>query len=219
MPIPAGAERHRGDSMQVSARSLQSELRQAGTALSQLLEAELAPLDRSDVQEAKPARLMPWLPPRRSPTKPRGWREYRRRVPGAGLKRNLPPPPGPSARDRLEAWTRAHAIFFSEDTNYRDEALASRSARRACRTNARNEGSRAGRRLYGRQGRERAQFAVERSAVRQGGRGARRPRHSRRRGSRPSAARTIRISAAVVGETSPNRRVEFEVGFEGEVVE
>ncbi len=45
------------------------------------------------------------------------------------FKRNLPPPPGPSARDRLETWTRAHAVFFSEDTNYRDEAARREDAR------------------------------------------------------------------------------------------
>ena len=49
------------------------------------------------------------------------------------VKRALPPPvtlpaamPEQSPRDRLEAWTRANAIFFANGTDYRDDGMADR---------------------------------------------------------------------------------------------
>jgi len=49
------------------------------------------------------------------------------------LKRSLPPPPAPvavkdspSPRQRLEAWARANAFFFSSDASFRDPAAANR---------------------------------------------------------------------------------------------
>jgi outer membrane protein OmpA-like peptidoglycan-associated protein len=39
----------------------------------------------------------------------------------------LRPPPGPTARERLAAWTRDNAIFFGNGSEYRDAAAAERT--------------------------------------------------------------------------------------------
>jgi outer membrane protein OmpA-like peptidoglycan-associated protein len=134
------------------------------------------------------------------------------------FKRQLPPPPGPSPRDRLEAWTRSHAVFFTEDTNYRDETRAAATLDELAKLMRETD----------------VLVRVVGYTDFKGG---------NERNSPLSEARADKVLAALiergipasrlaavgrkdnqdlsrtVGETSPNRRVQFEVGFEGEGAE
>jgi outer membrane protein OmpA-like peptidoglycan-associated protein len=211
-----GAARATPASLEASL-DLETELRQSGTALSLLLEGGAGPALAESGPKAKSDGMTGAAEALADET------ERLARITVAvsqvlAFKRNLPPPPGPSARDRLEAWTRAHAVFFSEDTNYRDEAIATQMLDELA-----------------------ALMRETKVLVRvvgytdfKGG---------NERNSPLSEARSQKVAAAlvsrgipqarlatvgrkdnqdlsqVVGETSPNRRVEFEVGFEGEGAE
>jgi outer membrane protein OmpA-like peptidoglycan-associated protein len=128
----------------------------------------------------------------------------------------IPPPYSPSAQERLIAFARSNAVFFGNDQEFRDAEAARtmldtlsdhiKSAKRLVRvvgytdergTAARN--SALGRARADKVVQELAQRGVAREMLVAVGRGS------------------IRDISTVVGEQSANRRVEFEVGFEGEV--
>jgi len=125
--------------------------------------------------------------------------------------------PGPlSPRERLEAFARANAIFFASDTAYRDTDAAAETLDRLARL---MRGSDLLVRIVGytdnRGGAQRNSELAEARAARVRddliARGV--PGDRIVAVGRPDG---VSLSDAV-GETSPNRRVEFEVGFEGEV--
>jgi len=211
-----GAARAAAASLEASL-DLETELRQAGTALSQLLEGGTVPALAESGPKAKTDGMTGAAEALADET------ERLARITIAvsqvlALKRNLPPPAGPSARERLEAWTRANAIFFSEDTNYRDEALASRTLDELAKLMGETTllvrvvgytdfkgGNERNSPLSEARSRKVAEALVNRGI---------------------SQARLATVGrkdnqdlSQVVGETSPNRRVEFEVGFEGEAGE
>jgi outer membrane protein OmpA-like peptidoglycan-associated protein len=133
-----------------------------------------------------------------------------------------PPPPvvieprGPTARERLVAWTNDHAIFFSTGTRFRDPQAASRHldelASLLKQTNATL-------RVVG--------FTDEKGSSQQNSplsqdRADNVKRALVTRG--VPANRLIAIGrldakdiSAITGDSSPNRRVEFEIGFVGEL--
>lgn len=123
--------------------------------------------------------------------------------------------PQPQARERLEAWTRANAVFFANGTDYRDGARAEETM--ASLANLLRETG----------------FFV-RIVGYTDEKGGQNPNNSL---SKARAAKVLqrlldlgvasrqlvalgrldtRDISPIVGDNSPNRRVEFEIGFEGE---
>lgn len=135
-----------------------------------------------------------------------------------GLPAPQPAQPEPTPRQRLEAWARANAIFFTADTTYRDEArteAALDELARLMRDSGQfvrvvgytdNKGDATKNETLG-------QLRAEKIAAELAARGVK-PDQLVVLGRKDS----VYISH-VSGETSPNRRVEFEVGFEGEGAE
>ena len=214
--VTADAKGIAANAMQNSV-SLAGQLRQAGTALSQLLSANTSLTNATSGAEASTIDAVAASEVLADEA------ERLARIAVAvsqvlAYKRNLPPPPGPSARDRLESWTRAHAIFFGEDTNYRNEASVAKAL-------------------------DELAALMRETAVLVRVVGYTDVKGGNERNSPLSEARADKVVAALigrgvpavrlavvgrkdnqdlsrmVGETSPNRRVEFEVGFEGEVIE
>ncbi len=128
------------------------------------------------------------------------------------LRKSLPVQ---TAREKLEAWTRAHAIFFTEDDAYRDPAAAKRNLAELAALMSGNS-------------------AIVRIVGYTDGLGGM-DRNSPLSLSRANTVEAELIAAGVPrsrlvvlgrtdlrnisndeGTDSPNRRVEFEVGFEGE---
>lgn len=128
---------------------------------------------------------------------------------------SAPPPAGPTPREQLAAWMRDHAIFFSTATRYRDPELATRHLDELAKLILATD---AVVRIVGftdEQGgtQQNSPLSQERADI------VRRALLSR--GIPDSRMIAIgRLDAkdisAVVGEASPNRRVEFEMGFIGE---
>jgi outer membrane protein OmpA-like peptidoglycan-associated protein len=129
-----------------------------------------------------------------------------------------PPPPGyrPSARDLLVAFARSNAVFFGNGDAYRDESAAKKVldaladhiketrvlVRIVGYTDERGgvqRNSELGQARADKVARELVERGVPQDMIIAVGRGS------------------IRDISTVVGEQSANRRVEFEVGFEGEV--
>jgi outer membrane protein OmpA-like peptidoglycan-associated protein len=123
--------------------------------------------------------------------------------------------PAPAAREKLEAWTRANAIFFSDDADYRDASSADRKI-------AELAGLMSGNALT---------LRIIGYTDGLGGAGRNSPlslARANKVADELAAAGINRDRLIVVGRPnpldisaddgtgSPNRRVEFEVGFEGE---
>jgi len=130
----------------------------------------------------------------------------------------LPVPAAPSARDRLEKWIKTGAIFFGEASEFRNAQVAQAtldSAARLIREAAvlvRVVGytdERGGQTRNSPLSQTRAQRVVD-ALIERGV-----PRQLLVAIGRPTG---VDISS-VVGPQSPNRRVEFEIGFEGEMAD
>lgn len=121
----------------------------------------------------------------------------------------------PSARARLDAWAHTHAIFFTKDTGYRDQGAATAALDELTRLVKETD---ALVRVVGftdeKGGQERnvplSQARAERIVSELKSRGV-------------PASRLVAVGrnniedlSPVVGDASPNRRAEFEIGFEGE---
>jgi outer membrane protein OmpA-like peptidoglycan-associated protein len=121
----------------------------------------------------------------------------------------------PSARARLDAWAHTHAIFFTKDTGYRDQRAATAALDELTRLVKETD---ALVRVVGftdeKGGQERnvplSQARAERIVSELKSRGV-------------PASRLVAVGrnniedlSPVVGDASPNRRAEFEIGFEGE---
>jgi outer membrane protein OmpA-like peptidoglycan-associated protein len=212
-----GAARAAAASLQASL-DLEGQLREAGTALSQLLSGDAGPALAENGSKAKTDDGMTGAAEALADETERLARITVAVSQVLAFKRNLPPPPGPSARDRLEAWTRAHAIFFSEDTNYRDEAGVARSLDQLA---ALMRDTTVLVRIVGytdfKGGNERnsplSEARADKVVAALIGRGVPAQRLA------VVGRKDNQDLSRVVGETSPNRRVEFEVGFEGEGAE
>jgi outer membrane protein OmpA-like peptidoglycan-associated protein len=131
------------------------------------------------------------------------------------LQRSLPVA---SAREKLEAWTRANAIFFSEETQYREPDVALRKV--AELAGLLKSGDSVVRVVGYTDGLGGADRNSPLSLAR-----AEKVAADLRAGGVP-ASRIIAIGRAMpldisteAGAGSPNRRVEFELGFEGEAPE
>ena len=125
------------------------------------------------------------------------------------------PPPAPTARDRLESFIRAHAIFFGDGNDFRDPAQAQRDLDelagliRAANLPLRLVGytdERGGQLRNSSLSQTRAQRVTD-ALIERGV-----PRRLLIAVGRP-AGRDI---SPQIGPQSPNRRVEFEIGFAGE---
>jgi len=130
----------------------------------------------------------------------------------------LPAPAAPSARDRLEKWIKTSAIFFGEGSDFRNPQLAQAaldSAARLIREAAvlvRVVGytdERGGQTRNSPLSQTRAQRVVD-ALIERGV-----PRQLLVAIGRPTGADI----SSVVGPQSPNRRVEFEIGFDGELAD
>lgn len=123
----------------------------------------------------------------------------------------------PTARARLETWARTHAIFFSKDTSYRDPILAAAALDELAKL---IQGTDVLVRVVGftdeKGGQERniplSQARANKIVSELTGRGV-------------PASRLVAVGrnniqdlSPIIGDASPNRRVEFETGFEGEAV-
>ncbi len=121
----------------------------------------------------------------------------------------------PSARARLETWTRTHAIFFTKDTAYRDPSVAAAALDELAKL---IQATDVLVRVVGftdeKGGQERniplSQARADKIVAELKGRGV-------------PPARLVAVGrnniedlSPVLGDASPNRRVEFETGFEGE---
>jgi outer membrane protein OmpA-like peptidoglycan-associated protein len=121
----------------------------------------------------------------------------------------------PSARARLETWTRTHAIFFTKDTGYRDPQLAAAALDELAKLIKETD----------------VLVRVVGFTDEKGGQERNVPLSQARANTIVSelirrgipAARLVAVGrnniedlSPVVGDASPNRRVEFEIGFDGE---
>lgn len=134
------------------------------------------------------------------------------------VRNALPAPSGPTPRERLEAWTRANAVFFTSGTEYREPARVERSLDELARL-IRESG---------------ALIRVVGYTDEQGGVVSNTPLSTSRAQKVADALKSRGIDAGKLvaigridglelspraGDSSPNRRVQFEVGFEGEVAQ
>jgi outer membrane protein OmpA-like peptidoglycan-associated protein len=134
------------------------------------------------------------------------------------VKDTLPTPPGPTPRERLDAWTRANAVFFSNGTEYREPARAERSLDELARL-MRETGVLI--RVVGytdEQGGPSSNTSLSTARAQKVADGL------KARGMPEdkivAIGRVDRLELSPrAGESSPNRRVEFEVGFDGEVAQ
>jgi outer membrane protein OmpA-like peptidoglycan-associated protein len=121
----------------------------------------------------------------------------------------------PSSRARLETWTRTHAIFFTKDTGYRDPQLAAAALDELAKLIKETD----------------VLVRVVGFTDEKGGQERNVPLSQARANTIVSelvrrgipAARLVAVGrnntedlSPVVGDASPNRRVEFEIGFDGE---
>ena len=121
----------------------------------------------------------------------------------------------PSARARLETWTRTHAIFFTKDTGYRDPQLAAAALDELAKLIKETD----------------VLVRVVGFTDEKGGQERNVPLSQARANTIVSelirrgipAARLVAVGrnniedlSPIVGDASPNRRVEFEIGFDGE---
>jgi outer membrane protein OmpA-like peptidoglycan-associated protein len=127
----------------------------------------------------------------------------------------VPPPPAPTARDRLAAWIRDHAVFFSDGSDYRNADAANRTIDDLAKLMV---DSNAFVRVVGftdfSGGPQRnlpiAQARADKVGAALAERGV--PRSLIGAVGRASGGDL----STVTGPQSPNRRVEFEIGFNGE---
>jgi outer membrane protein OmpA-like peptidoglycan-associated protein len=121
----------------------------------------------------------------------------------------------PSARARLEAWTRTHAIFFTKDTSYRDPRVAAAALDELAKLIQETD----------------VLVRVVGFTDEKGGQERNIPLSQARANTIVSeltsrgipASRLVAVGrnniedlSPVIGDASPNRRVEFETGFDGE---
>jgi outer membrane protein OmpA-like peptidoglycan-associated protein len=121
----------------------------------------------------------------------------------------------PSSRARLETWTRTHAIFFTKDTGYRDPQLAAAALDELAKLIKETDV------LVRVVGFTDEKGGQERNVPLSQARANTIVSELMRRGI--PAARLVAVGrnniedlSPVVGDASPNRRVEFEIGFDGE---
>jgi len=121
----------------------------------------------------------------------------------------------PSALARLEAWTHSHAIFFTKDTGYRDPAVAAAALDELARLIKDTDV------LVRVVGFTDEKGGQERNVPLSLARANQVASELQSRGI--PAARLVAVGrnniedlSPVVGDASPNRRVEFEIGFDGE---
>jgi outer membrane protein OmpA-like peptidoglycan-associated protein len=121
----------------------------------------------------------------------------------------------PSARARLETWTRTHAIFFTKDTGYRDPQLAAAALDELAKLIKETDV------LVRVVGFTDEKGGQERNVPLSQARATTIVSELIRRGI--PAARLVAVGrnniedlSPIVGDASPNRRVEFEIGFDGE---
>jgi len=141
-------------------------------------------------------------------------------VQALAVKKSLPQPViaerEPSVRERLEAWTRANAVFFANDTEYRDPARTEETLAALARLLGE---STLIVRIVGYTDDKGAQSSNSSLSL---------ARAQKVVGDLTSlgvpASRLVAVGrldgldiSSITGETSPNRRAEFEVGFEGEL--
>ncbi|MGQ0672293.1 MAG: OmpA family protein [Hyphomicrobium sp.] len=137
------------------------------------------------------------------------------------LRNSLPPPPvvePPTPRQQIEAWSRSSAIFFSDETKFRNSARADEVLAEAARLMRASDvmlrvvgytDDKGGQDRNSPLSQSRAQTVVD-ALIARGVPAKRLVAVGRLDG---------RDLSPVNGETSPNRRVEFEVGFDGEGAE
>lgn len=134
------------------------------------------------------------------------------------LKNSLPPPAEPTARERLEAWTRANAIFFTNGIDYRNFSRAEKTLDELAQIMNRSSAllrvvgytdEKGGLTRNSPLSQSRAQKVVDALIARN-----------------IPANRLVAVGrldaldlSPVAGDASPNRRVQFEVGFEGEAAQ
>jgi outer membrane protein OmpA-like peptidoglycan-associated protein len=129
----------------------------------------------------------------------------------AELARAVAPSPGA----RLEAWTHTHAIFFTKDTGYRDQLAATAALDELARLIKETDV------LVRVVGFTDEKGGQERNVPLSQARADRIVSELKSRG--VQATRLVAVGrnniedlSPVIGDASPNRRVEFEIGFEGE---
>lgn len=121
----------------------------------------------------------------------------------------------PSALAKLEAWTHSHAIFFTKDTGYRDPAVAAAALDELAKLIKDTDV------LVRVVGFTDEKGGQERNVPLSLARANQVASELQSRGI--PAARLVAVGrnniedlSPVVGDASPNRRVEFEIGFDGE---
>lgn len=131
------------------------------------------------------------------------------------LREELARAVAPSAQARLEAWTRSHAIFFTKDTGYRNSAAATAALDELAKLIKETDV------LVRVVGFTDEKGGQERNIPLSQARANKVVAELQSRGI-PSA-RLVGVGrnnvldlSPVVGDASPNRRVEFEIGFDGE---
>lgn len=138
------------------------------------------------------------------------------------VRRNLPPPapqvvraPDITAFERLSVFVRTHAVFFGDDLNYRQDEQASRTLDDLAALMRETDA------LVRIVGYTDAKGSADRNTALSENRARKIFDALTTRGIAPN--RLVAVGrfdanqiASVIGETSPNRRVEFELGFDGE---
>jgi len=133
----------------------------------------------------------------------------------AALRAELARALAPSPRERLEAWTHAHAIFFAKDTGYRDPRGAAATLDELATLIKETDV------LVRVVGFTDEKGGQERNVPLSQARAERIVSELKSRG--VEASRLVAVGrnniedlSPVLGESSPNRRVEFEIGFDRE---
>ncbi len=131
------------------------------------------------------------------------------------FKNALPPPPEPGPREKLEEWTRANAIFFGEEVEYRNPAKAEATLSALARLMGESD-------LLIRvvgytdiKGSQNSNIPLSQSRAKKVTDQLVSLGVPEERVVAIGRISTTMISP-YVGNNSPNRRVEFEVGFDGE---
>ena len=129
-----------------------------------------------------------------------------------------PPPSIPTPSERLEEWIGSHAIFFSSDSNFKNPEMTARHLDELARL---MKASGANLRIVG--------FTDEKGTSRQNSplaqdRAEAVEAELVRRGVNPDrmvaiGRHDLKYISSIVGDSSPNRRVEFELAFVGETLE
>ena len=207
--LPGGLKEARADiaALQANVGQLGSETQRADTTLQSGIEGVAADLKRADVEALRSAikTLEEQI------AKANGETQSGIEALRAELARAV----APSSRTRLETWARTHAIFFTKDTSYRDDRAAAAAMDELAQLIKETDVLV---RVVGftdeKGGQERntplSQARAEKVVSELKGRGV-------------TASRLIAVGrnniedlSPVLGDASPNRRVEFEIGFNGE---